>query len=66
MDVSGVSEVKRHAKIEAMVKMNVIAFLNHQGVQQKYAPDGQTVNKKYYIKAIHQLHKQPALWKRGD
>jgi hypothetical protein len=43
----------KHAKFGAKVKMMLIAFFNHQGiVQQKYASDGQIVNKKYYIKAI--------------
>jgi len=43
----------KHAKFGAKVKMMLIAFFNHQGiVHQKYASDGQIVNKKYYIKAI--------------
>jgi hypothetical protein len=47
--------------------MMLIAIFNHQGIaHNNYASDGQTVNKEYYIKAIHKLNKQPALWTLGD
>jgi len=44
-------------------------FFDCEGVvHHEYAPDGQAVNKEYYVKVLHGLrdamrHRQPASWK---
>jgi hypothetical protein len=43
---------KRHAKF-GKVKVMLTVFFNHKGViHHEYAPDGQTVNKEYYVKIL--------------
>jgi len=47
-------------------------FFDHEGIiHHEYTPDGQTVNKEYYVKILHGLrdalrHRRPASWKCGD
>ena len=52
--------------------MMLTIFFDHEGiVHQQYVPNGQTVNKEYYVEVLHQLRdvlrcRRPALWKQGD
>jgi hypothetical protein len=48
-------------QVQSKVKVIPTVVFNHKGiVYHKYAPDGQTDNKEYYVKDLHQLHK--AVW----
>ena len=59
-------------QVQSKVRVMLTVFFDHKGIiHHKYAPDGETVNKVYYVKVLCWLrdvvwHKQPASWKRGD
>jgi hypothetical protein len=63
---------KKARQIRSKVKVMLTVFFDHEGViHHEYTPEGQTVNKEYYIDVLCWLHdavwrKQPALRKRGD
>ena len=67
-----VSEAKYACQVQKKVRVMSTVFFDHKGfIHHEYAPDGQTVNKVYYVKVLCWLrdvawHKQPASWKRGD
>jgi hypothetical protein len=40
-----------------------MVFFDHEGViHHEYAPNGQTVNKEYYVEVLHRLH--DAEWRK--
>jgi hypothetical protein len=66
-------ETKAEAcQVWSKVKVMLTVFFDYEGVvHHEYAPDGQTVNKEYYAKVLHELrdamrHRQLASWKCGD
>ena len=69
MEDSGFSEAKKARQVRSKVKVMLTVFFDHEGaVHYKYASDGQTVNKEYYVKVLCLLHDvvwrmQPASWK---
>jgi len=50
----------------------LLAFFDSEGiVHHKYTPDGQTINKKFYVEVLRRLResvrrKQPKKWPDGD
>jgi len=53
-------------------KIMLLAFFDSEGiVHHKYAPDGQTINKEFYLKVLRRLResvrrKRPEKWRVGD
>jgi hypothetical protein len=68
----GYPRPKKTHQIWSKVKVMLTVFFNHEGIiHHEYAPDGQTVNKEYYIEVLCQLCDAvrcqiPASWQRGD
>ncbi|GFG30157.1 hypothetical protein Cfor_00901 [Coptotermes formosanus] len=63
MEDSEVSEAKEARQVRSKVKEGV--------VHREYAPEGQTVNKEYYVEVLRRLRdavwrKRPAMWKQGE
>jgi hypothetical protein len=69
---SGSPRPKYACQFQSKVRVMSTVFFDHKGViRHEYAPDGQTVNKVYYVEVLCWLcdvvwRKQPTLWKRGD
>jgi hypothetical protein len=44
------------AQVQSKVKVMLTVFFDHKGiVHYEYAPEGHTVNKKYYVEVLHWL-----------
>jgi len=54
------------------INIKKLAFLASEGiVHHEYAPDGQTINKEFYLEVLRHLHesvrrKRPEKWRDGD
>jgi hypothetical protein len=59
---------KKAKQVQSKVKVLVTVFFDYRGiVHHSYAPEGQTVNKEYYLEVIRRLRdavwcKRPDLW----
>jgi hypothetical protein len=59
---------KKAHRVWSKVKVLLTVFFDYHGiVHHSYAPEGQTINKEYYLEFIHHLHdvvrrKRPDLW----
>jgi hypothetical protein len=68
----GLQGQKKARQVQSKAKVMLTVFFDHEGVvHHEYAPEGQTVNKGYYVKIFRWLcdavrRKQPAPWKQGD
>ena len=62
---------KRARKVRSNVKVMLTVFFDSRGVvHHKYAPQGQNINKEYYLEVLRRLrdavqHKRPVLWAAG-
>jgi hypothetical protein len=59
---------KKAQRVRSKVKVLLTVFFDYRGiVQHSYAPEGQTINKEYYLEVICHLsdavrRKRPGLW----
>jgi transposase len=65
---SSSSRPKKAQWVRSEVKVLLTVFFDYRGiVHHSYAPEGQTINKEYYLEVMHHLHdavrrKRPDLW----
>ena len=63
---------KKARQVRSKVKAMLTVFFDDQGVvHHEYAPEGQTINKQYYLEVLRRLRdavrrKRPALWATQD
>jgi hypothetical protein len=58
---------KKAQRVQSKVKVLLTVFFDYRGIHYSYAPEGQTINKEYYLEVIHHLcdavqRKGPDLW----
>jgi hypothetical protein len=59
---------KKAQRVQSKVKVLLTVFFDYRGiVDHSYAPEGQTINKEYYLEVFRHLrdavrHKRPDLW----
>jgi len=72
MEGSHVSATKEGEPGAKKTKVMLLAFFDSEGiVHHEYAPDGQTINKEFYVEILRRLHesvsrKRPEKWRDGD
>ena len=72
MENKRITKTKEARQVRSKVKVMLTAFFDDQGVvHHEYAPEGQTVNKHYYLEVLRRLRhtvrrKRPALWAEQD
>jgi len=58
--------------VQSKIKVTLLVFFGPEGiVHHEYAPDGQTVNKEFYVEVLRRLResfrrKRPEKWRDGD
>ena len=63
---------RRFKEGRSKTKVMLLAVFDSEGiVHHKYAPDGQTINKEFYLEFLWRLHesvrrKRPEKWQDGD
>ena len=72
MEGPHVSATKKGCQARSKTKVMLLAFFDSEGiVHHEYAPDGQTINKGFYVEVLWRLResvrrKQPEKWRDGD
>jgi len=68
----GRTSVERDTRSGRLSKVMLLAFFDSECiVHHEYAPDGQTINKEFYLEVLRHLHesvrrKRPEKWRDGD
>jgi hypothetical protein len=63
-----IPKAQKTRRVQRKVKVPLTVFFGYRGiVHHSYAPEGQTINKEYYLEVIHHLcdavqHKRLDLW----
>jgi len=63
---------KKGRQVRSKTKVMLLAFFDSEGiVNHEYAPDGQTINKEFYVEVLRSLRelvrrKRPEKWRDGD
>jgi len=63
---------KKGRQVRSKTKVMLLAFFDSEGiVNHEYAPDGETINKKFYMEVLRRLResvrrKRPEKWRDGD
>ena len=63
---------KKGRKVRSKTKVMLLAFFDAEGiVQHDYVPNGQTINKEFYVEVLRSLResvqrKRPEKWREGD
>jgi len=63
---------KKGRQVRSKTKVMLLAFFDSEGiVHNEYAPDGQKINKEFYVEVLRRLRepvrrKQPEKWRDGD
>jgi len=66
------SRPKKGRQVRSKTKVMLLAFFDSEGiVHHEYAPDGQTINKEFYVEVLRRLRepfrrKRPEKWRDGD
>ena len=64
--------LKKGRQVRSKTKVMLLAFFDSEGiVHHNYAPDGQTINKEFYLEYLRRLResvrrKRPEKWRDGD
>jgi hypothetical protein len=63
---------KEGAQVRSKTKVMLLVFFDYEGiVHHKYVPDGQAINKAFYLEVLRRLcesvhRKRPEKWRDGD
>jgi len=65
------SRSKKGRQVRSKTKVMLLAFFDSEGiVHHEYAPNGQTINKEFYMEVLQRLresvHRKPERWRDGN
>jgi len=70
--LTGSVDLKKGRQVRSKTKVMLLSFFDSEGIiHHEYAPDGQTINKEFYLEVLRRLResvcrKRPEEWRDGD